>query len=325
MKGKFKVKHITAMDSVALGQEFPESDYSTLTPEGNFVQLEYIEGDEEVEPFNVTPGIYTINKDMSGLVLEKTSFVKDDILEDFVNTQEIEGKADCFFRNTHKYKEFGIEVATRKMLLYGPPGTGKTTSLAKVCNKYVADGKTMVLIFPTEKFEAFHVKDFIKRFNYQGVEKLILVMEDVGGVEMEEVRRSSDSGLLSLLDNQEKTLTIPTLVIATTNFPEVFMGNLTNRPGRFDDKIRAGYPESKARVRLFEFFSKVKSSEPLIAILIGKDAKDLSPAHLKEIVIRAAIHEKTHEVAANEVIQEIKDYQKAFSEKGKGLGFDSYS
>jgi len=41
---------------------------------------------------------------------------------------------------------------------------------------------------------------------YDGVDKLILVVEDIGGVEQKEVSRPSDSSLLSLLDNQKKLL-----------------------------------------------------------------------------------------------------------------------
>lgn len=320
MAGKFKIKAITDLSQVEVNHEICESDYSTLTPEGKFVQLEYLEDKSDPEPYKVEPGIYTICQSMSGLYLEKTTFTKDDILEDFVNTREIEDKAACFFRNVHKYKELGFEVAKRNMLLWGPPGTGKTTALAKVCNKYITEGNTAVVIFPTEKFEAYQVKDFIKSFQYVGVDRFILVMEDVGGVEMEEVRRSSDSGLLSLLDNQEKTLKIPTLIIATTNFPEVFMGNLTNRPGRFDDKIKAGYPSGEARIRLFEFFAKQETSESVKTLLSAKSASDMSPAHIKEAVIRSVIHEKSQEVAVKEVLQEISDYKKAFSEThGVGL------
>jgi SpoVK/Ycf46/Vps4 family AAA+-type ATPase len=320
--GHFIVKKVTNLSEVKEGDLIPESDYSSLTSDNKFVQLKYVETKSEGTPYKVEPGIFTVMSSAAGLFLEKTSFTKDEILNDFVNTQEIEDKASCFFRNVHKYKEMGIDVAKRNMLLWGPPGTGKTTALAKVCNKYVDEGKTAVVIFPTEKIEAYQVKDFIKSFEYVGVDRFILIMEDVGGVEMAEVRRSSDSGLLSLLDNQEKTLKIPTLIIATTNFPEVFMSNLTNRPGRFDDKIKADYPKKEARVKLAEFFVKRELSEEEKAALLDKAANEFSPAHIKEAVIRSVIHEKTLQAAIKEVTKEIKEYKDAFEQRAEKFGFN---
>lgn len=323
MSGKFKVKKITDLNTVEVNAELPESDYSTLTADGRFVQLEYCEDNKDPTLFKVVPGIFTIMKSMAGFHLEKTTFTSDSILEEFVNTKEIEDKADCFFRNVDKYKDLGFDVATRKMLIYGPPGSGKSTAIAKVANKYNNLGETAVVIFQTEKFEAYEVKDFIKTFEYTGVSRLILIMEDVGGMEMEEVRRGADAGLLSLLDNNEKTLKISTLVIATTNFPEALMGALTNRPGRFDDKIKASYPTKDARIKLMQFFAKRELTEAESLALSNKQANDLSPAHLKEALVRSVIHEKTLEAALKEVVTEIAEYNKAFKEAGKNLGFGS--
>lgn len=321
MAGKFKVKSVINLDEAKVGDEIQESDYSTLTQSNKFVQLEYIEDNKDPEPFKVTPGIYSIMNTQVGFYLEKTAFAKDNILDDFVNTKEIEDKADCFFRNTHKYKDLGFDVAKRNMLLFGPPGTGKSTAITKIANKYNADGKTAVIIYPTVKYEAYQVKDFIRSWAYEGVERLILVMEDIGGVEVDERRHAADAGLLSLLDNQEKTLKIPTLIIATTNFPEALMGSLTNRPGRFDDKIKAGYPRAEARVKLMEFFAKRKLQETEQSILSAKSADSLSPAHLKEALVRSVIHEKTLETTLKEVVKEIEDYNKAFQDKNGRLGF----
>jgi hypothetical protein len=267
---------------------------------------------------------YGLNIDLLGYLIE---VISGQSLWDFYQKEIFEplGMKDTwFFLPEDKYYGFSLNkdhlYLTDDFTIHH--NTGKSTALAKVCNKYVAMGDTAVIIFQTEKHEAYQVKDFIKTFAYTGVNRLILVMEDVGGVEMEDVRRGADSGLLSLLDNNEKTLKIPTLTIATTNFPETLMGALTNRPGRFDDKIEAGYPKAEARIKLMEFFVKRPLEANEASALKGKVADSLSPAHLKEALIRSVIHEKTLEVALKEVIKDVEKYNKAFKEAGKGLGFN---
>jgi hypothetical protein len=319
--GKFKVKAITNVDDLKIGQEICESDFASLTPKGNFFQLEYIEDSENVEPYHVKPGIWAIQKTMGGLKLVPTSFVSDKILDTFVNTTNITDKIDCFFKKIPVYYEMGFEVAKRAALLYGPAGTGKSTAITKVANKYAEDGKTAVIIWHTDKFEAYTVKDFIKSFDYVGTEKLILIAEDIGGVEIEAARIKSDSSLLSLLDNQEKTFKIPVFILATTNYPANFMGNLTNRPNRFDDKIEVSYPSSEQRVALLEFFGKDMVNDVARIAMSQSQTKEFSPAHIREVVIRAKIYDKTLSQVISEMVGEIKTYNKGF-EKGGVMGFD---
>lgn len=325
--GYFRVKSKVKLADLPLQSIIAESDFSTLTPDGTFVQLEYFEESTEGRPpFEVKPGVFTIFKTMAGFTLERTSFVNDAILDEFADTQEVESKIDCFFNNLDVYKKLGFEVAKRGMLLYGPAGTGKTTQISKSGRKYAADGKTVVIIWPTDKYEAYEVKDFVKTFEYKNVEKMIFVLEDVGGVEMEGVRVKSDSSLLSLLDNQEKTFTIPVMMIATTNHPEMFLANLTNRPNRFDDKIRVGFPKPEARVGLLKFFAKdhLVVSDEVISILASAKCNEFSPAHIREIVVRSMIFSKTPESVVTAMVQEIADYKKDFAEKapgGMGFGF----
>ena len=70
-----------------------------------------------------------------------------------------------------------MDVPRRGVLLYGPPGAGKSTAIAVCANKYVADEKTAVVIWATDVYEAYDIKEFFKVFEYSGVEKLILVAE----------------------------------------------------------------------------------------------------------------------------------------------------
>lgn len=324
--GYFTVKSKVKLDDCEVGFKLSESDYSTLTPEGNFIQLEYHEPENEsIKDYIVKPGLWVINHSQGrGMFLESTAFVQDKILEEFVHTKHISEKIDLFFNKINVYYEMGFEVPKRAALLYGPAGTGKSTSISKVVREYEKDGRTSIVVWPTSKYEAQHVKDFIKSFKYEGVERLIMVVEDIGGVEVDQVRMRSDSSLLSLLDNQEKTFKIPVFIIATTNHPEIFLGNLTNRPNRFDDKIDVGYPTPEFRRALLSFFSKNDATPDDLELISDNKAKGFSPAHIREIVIRSKIHDKTYTEVINEMMNEIKVYENGF-EKPKKMGAGMYS
>lgn len=321
--GHFLVKSKIDLRSAAVGTRIDESDFSMSTSDDQFVQLEYIEEeDKKAEPYIVKPGIWTIVKTMAGLQLQETSFVNDKILETLVQTKDVTDKIDCFFRNLHVYAEEGIEVAKRGILLWGQAGGGKTTIINKVANDYVKDGKTMVLVWTTDKFDAHQVKDFIKCFHYEGVEKIILIVEDIGGTEIAAPgAMRSDASLLSLLDNQEKTFTIPTLILATTNYPENFMGNLVNRPQRFDDKIKVSAPNADAREALLKFFGRSRETPEAIKAIRDKKCEGFTPAHIKEAIIRHRIYEKTLENVIKEMIKEVEQYTKGFVDRNSvGIG-----
>lgn len=321
MAEHFKVKKMTNVDDLKVGDEIPTSDFATLTPKGNFLQLEYIEEDTKVEPYIVKPGIWSIQKTAAGLKLFPTSFTEDEILETFVQTKETADKVDCFFNRLHVYKKRKIEIPIRRALLYGPAGTGKSTIISMVCRKYAKEGNTAVILWHTDKFESFQVKDFIKAFEYEGVDKLILIVEDIGGAEQRQQERPSDSSLLALLDNQEKTFKIATMIIATTNYPHTLLGNLTNRPGRFADKIEVTWPKSSARQELLKFFAQGETvSEELLELIGSGKCKEFTVDHLKEIFLRSDLYGNSPIEVTNELIQEIEKYNNDFSNKNSRMG-----
>jgi SpoVK/Ycf46/Vps4 family AAA+-type ATPase len=319
--GKFKVTKITKISDMNMGDELPESDYSVLSLNDQFIQMEYIEEDEDkVKPMDVHPGLFVISKVNNSLDLVSTEFTNDSLLSDYNNSKKLEVITDAFFSKLDIYKKYGIEVPKRAALLYGPAGTSKTSSIQLMAKKYLTDKETLVLIWPTDKFDASNVKDLIKSFNYINVKKMIMIIEDVGGVEIGETRIRSESSLLSLLDNKEKTFKIPILIFATTNHPEVFMGSLTNRPDRFDDKVEFGYPNADQRLKLLQFFLKDRVNPDMEKAIQASKASKLTPAHIRDIPLRMDLFDKKGEDVINDLINDIENYEKAFSNK-KSMGF----
>jgi SpoVK/Ycf46/Vps4 family AAA+-type ATPase len=315
----FILKNKVKLHELEAGATIPESDFATLSGE-YFLQFQFKEENVKQEELKVKPGIWIIGISDQRLVLKPTTFVQDKILDSFVSTAHIKDKIDKFFSRVQVYYDHGIEVPKRGMLLWGPAGSGKTTVINKVCTSYAGDNKTAVVVWPTDRFRSGDVKEFLKSFNYEGVERLILVAEDVGGVEVDQTRIPSDPSLLSILDNQEKTFKIPTLILATTNYPESFLGNLTNRPQRFDDKFKVSYPPAEARGALLKFFSKAEVLDTDVELITSTKCKDFTPAHVKEAIIRSAIYDIPLNDAIMQLVNEIDEYNKSFTSKGK-VGF----
>lgn len=319
--GHFILKSKKNLAMMEVGDEIQESDFATLCPDGTFVQLEYIPNKKiKKDKVKVEGGIFTLTKSMMGLGIEPTEFIKDDILKEFVNTENIINKVDCFFSRLHVYKKHNIEFPKRCALLFGSPGTGKTTAIIEVVEKY-NDGKTFILVWGTDKFHAGDVKSFLQHVDFSDVDRIIVIAEDIGGVEAENARMSSDPSLLSLLDNKEKTFTKPVFILATTNHPEMFLANIANRPQRIDDKIEVGFPTADARIKLYEFYSKTTVDENIKKILSDKKCEKFTPAHIQEVILRSELYDKTVEETINDIVAEMKNYENAFNGPRKNLGF----
>lgn len=321
MSGYFKVKSKKNLDELAIGDRIEESDFATLTQTGTFVQLEYVESDEEVRNMEVFPGIFTIIKTPMGLQLQPTSYSDDKILDSFIFTQQYTERINKFFNRLDVYKKHGIEVPKRGALLYGPPGGGKSTLITKIVKQYAELNDTVIVNWPTDVFEASVIKSFFKTFKYtDACKKMILIVEDIGGTEQDQGRARSDSSLLSLLDNQEKTFTIPVYIVATTNFPENFLENLTNRPGRFDDKFLVSNPPKEFRAALLEFFAKDMATPELMSEIQKEKYSVLTPAHIREIVIRSDIYEVPVIDVMGEILKEIEKFKNMFTNKKGSMG-----
>ena len=319
--GYFLLDRKFNFNDLKVGDRIEESDFISHDADGNVIQLKYHEDEAKIREYKVYPGIFKVNKTMAGLELVPAAFVHDNLLEDLVSTAKIEKCVDRFITNIPLYRqEFGIEIPMRNMLVFGVPGTGKTSQINKVATKYVQDKKTLVIIWDTADFEASSMKNFIAGFKYEGIEKFILVAEDIGGSENAGLLARSDSALLSLLDNRQKTFTIPSMIISTTNYIMNLEGNIANRSGRFDDKIEVEYPNSDARQKLLKFFSKEYCTDAALTLIGSDKCKEFPPSSIKEVYIRSRLSGDSLVTVITEMVEEVKQFNKAYS-KNKGVGF----
>lgn len=316
MAGQFHLLKKTDLNHITEEDFIPESDYSLITNDNQFLQFKYKSVKRDIPAYEAKPGIFKIVKTISGMHLNPTSFANDDILEELCDSQHVDEVIASFVNNIHIYKEeFGIETPKHNILLWGPPGTGKTTNIAKACKKYVSDGKTLVITWDTNVLEAYEVKAFINSFKYIGVEKIFVVAEDIGGIENEGQPMRTDASLLSLLDNSDKTFNIPVMVIATTNHPSNLAEAIANRSGRFDDKIEVGPPSGRIRRKLLEFFSKGNAPVEALDLIESKECEKFPPAHIRNAWVKSRCRNKPLTTIIKEIQQEIKEYNDAFQKR----------
>lgn len=326
-EGKFVLKNKIPFNEITNATELPESDLC-FQDKDNIYQFKF-EKPEKDYRVEIKPGIYTLAEQSNQIVTKESELRERTLLTSVVNTKAIIDEAEVFFKNLDVYEELG-EAKARKILLYSDPGMGKTATITSYCHHAIKeDVGTVVLIWPTSQIDSSDILNFLSKHSVYTPEctRMILVIEDIGGGEREGSgqARAVDNSMLDLLDGLQVIFKLPTLIIATTNYPQNLLSALADRPGRFDLLLKLNPPSYEERVALVEFIGKRELSNEEKLAFKAPEAKKFSVAHLKEIIIRSRLHKRSMATVIKELIDHRKKFDKGFEESksgGFGLGSD---
>lgn len=307
----YKFKKRTALADIETAI-LPESDllYQTDT---DLIQLEAVE-DEKKEKIKIKPGSFMLSRTSSGIELKDFELKKRTLLA-VDNTTHLLNEANTFFSKLALYDELEVQKK-RGVLCYSSPGQGKTSCLENFCFEMLQKDKgTVVMFYPSSKVSADDVQEFLGLDSEydSACTNLVLIIEDIGGVASDRAEKGATAGLLNLLDGAGDVFKLPTFVIATTNHPHTLLQSLSDRPGRFDLMIEFKKLKAKERLELISFFAKRELSQDEVACISKKEVEDLSVAHLKEIVVRSRLHDKTFAEVVKELLEHSKKVKKDFT------------
>lgn len=172
----------------------------------------------------------------------------------------------------------------RGLLLYGPPGTGKTHTISYLLNRTV--GRT-TMILAGAAVGAIGQAGSIART----LQPATIVIEDVDLIGMDRSLPGGEhNSLLFQLLNEMDGLSgdADVLFILTTNRVDLLEPALAARPGRVDQAIEIGLPDSAARGRLIDLYvGEVLSDDVRDAVIAGTEG--FAAAFIKELARRSTL------------------------------------
>jgi hypothetical protein len=188
-----------------------------------------------------------------------------------------------FARHSRALRAAGRHLR-RGLLLHGPPGTGKTLTAGYLISRL--EGRT-VIILTGEGLRFVEPACAIAR----DLQPAMVVLEDVDLVARERTAMGVTSLLFQLLNEIDGIGEDADVVfLMTTNRADLLEPALAARPGRVDQAVELPLPDAQGRARLIDVFSSgldlaVDDRDSIVAATDG-----VSPAFLRELVRKAALH-----------------------------------
>lgn len=214
-------------------------------------------------------------------------FVKD--FNDFLGSEKI-------------HRELGV-IYKEGFLAYGPPGNGKTATLRQLVNSVMPKDSVVIVIN-----EHLPQTDFLQVMRDSLSERLkIFIFEEFSQFtkdmfDMEEILTFCDGE--NSLDKS--------LIIATTNYPELLPSNIVERRSRFDKFYEFDNPNKQERKLLLNHYLMRESLEEEIL-----ETNNMSIADIKEVCLLSHKRKISVKDSCVNIKKQMELAKKHFKKSGK--------
>lgn len=247
------------------------------------------------EKRSVKPGMFKLVPHQYGVKPIELPLLKDKAF-DKMNTLDLKSRIETFLDKVPKLKSFDLSIVKRGFMLHGKHGAGKTHQINTAVSQTIGENGVAISFGMSD----VGINEFIGYLNdnppSDKIDKLFVIIEDLGGCEQPDMGykvMGSQDHLLAFLDGNnipESWRNIPIIIFSTTNYPELFLANIIDRPGRFDEVIEVPYPEPEMLVEYAEDFMKELLTDfDKREILKG----EISIAHIKDACIRKIVYNES--------------------------------
>lgn len=212
-------------------------------------------------------------------ILKTEKLTWDDIIIDTEDRQVLERNLVRFIDSVELFRKKGLR-GSRGVLLAGPPGTGKTLACKVLMNEL---DTTVIYVARDTINSTGQIGDLYKLA--RRLAPSVVILEDIdtlGGLSRDEGDHPLLGEFLNCLAGVEENHGVVTL--ATTNHPEKLDWALTDRPGRFDVRLKFDYPSQTNRIAIIQKYLSPFKTKKLNLKDIGKRTEKFSGAYLQEIV-----------------------------------------